>query len=322
MASIRPPVASQPTTQIRSGPSRNQGNSRNGNQNSGRNSNNSRNGNGQSGGLFGGLGNQNSGSRGNAGSGNNNGRGQQSGAPRNSGNNGGNRNGAGNGNGNRNGGGQTGNNGGGNNGRGNNGGGNNGGRGNNGNNNRGGNGNGGNGNGGNGNGGNGNGGNGNGCGGNSGETRLTGFLERTLDSDFDPVRTRIPALRPNLYASTTNIAGGLRVAIEELIPKKRRLPNGTEVEQIIVLMTDGHANVTEPPGSNPVNSIYHYVDIAEEHGIIIHGITLGADADETSVRDAADTTGGEYHYVPDGDLVELFEVYRGIGRGTGSRLVR
>ena len=136
------------------------------------------------------------------------------------------------------------------------------------------------------------------------------------------MRTRIPQLRPNLYAATTNIAGGLRVAIEELIPKKRTLPNGTEVEQIIVLMTDGHANVTEPPGTNPTNSIHHYVDIAEQNDIIIHGITLGASADESSVRYAAEETDGEYHHVDDGDLVELFEVYRGIGRGTGSRLVR
>ena len=87
-------------------------------------------------------------------------------------------------------------------------------------------------------------------------------------------------------------------------------------------MTDGHANETEPPGVNPVDSIYHYVSVAEDNGIIIHGITLGLGAEELPIRDAAETTGGEYHYVPDGDEIKLFEVYRSLGRGSGARLVR
>lgn len=156
---------------------------------------------------------------------------------------------------------------------------------------------------------------GRGGGGSGGQTRLSGRLERQLQSNFQPTRARIPQLIPNLYASTTCIGGGMRVAIEEFQANSRLDPLGNPVEKVMVLMTDGHANETEPPGQNPVDSIYHYADVADQNDIIIHGITLGHSVDEVAIRDAAETTGGEYHHVPDGDFEGLFEIYRGIGRG-------
>jgi hypothetical protein len=195
---------------------------------------------------------------------------------------------------------RSGNNGGGNNGGGNNGGGNNGGGNNGGGNNGGGN-----------------------NGGGGGETRLSGRLEKQLLSNFQPVRARIPQLIPNLYASTTCIGGGMRVAIEEFIANPRYDELGNQVEQVMVLMTDGQANVTEPPGQNPIDSIYYYADLADQNDIIIHGITLAQNAQSTAIEDAADTTGGQYHHVSDGDFDGLFEIYRGIGRGGDQpRLVR
>ena len=168
-----------------------------------------------------------------------------------------------------------------------------------------------------------NGGGNNGGGNNGGETRLSGRLERQLLSNFQPVRARIPQLVPNLYASTTCIGGGMRVAIEEFIANPRLDPLGNKVEQVMVLMTDGQANVTEPPGTDPIDSIYYYADLADQNDIIIHGITLGANAQSTAIEDAADTTGGQYHHVSDNDFEGLFEVYRGIGRGGDQpRLVR
>jgi hypothetical protein len=88
-------------------------------------------------------------------------------------------------------------------------------------------------------------------GGGGGETRLSGRLERQLLNNFQPVRARIPQLIPNLYASTTCIGGGMRVAIEEFIANPRYDQLGDKVEQVMVLMTDGQANETEPPGANP-----------------------------------------------------------------------
>ena len=256
--------------------------------------------------------------------GGNNGGGNNGGG-NNGGGNGGGGNGGGNNRGGNNGGGNNGGgNGGGNNRGGNNGGGNNGGNGGNGGGGNGGGGNGGGGNGGGGNGG-GNGGGGNGGGGNGGggETRLSGRLERQLLTNFQPVRARIPQLIPNLYASTTCIGGGMRVAIEEFIANPRYDELGNKVEQVMVLMTDGQANETEPPGANPIDSIYYYADLADQNDIIIHGITLGQNAQSTAIEDAADTTDGQYYHVTDGDFDGLFEIYRGIGRGGDQpRLVR
>jgi Mg-chelatase subunit ChlD len=115
----------------------------------------------------------------------------------------------------------------------------------------------------------------------------------------------------------------MRVAIEEFIANPRYDQLGDKVEQVMVLMTDGQANETEPPGANPIDSIYYYADLADRHGIIIHGITLGQNAQSTAIEDAADTTDGQYHHVSDGDFDGLFEIYRGIGRGGDQpRLVR
>ncbi|MBI1311508.1 hypothetical protein GC176_09390 [bacterium] len=160
-------------------------------------------------------------------------------------------------------------------------------------------------------------------GGANGQTRLTGHLEKALSFSFQPVISRLPHLLPALYASQTCIGGGMRVAIEEFIAFPRDDSKGNKVQQVMVLMTDGIANVTEPPGTDPVDSIYYYADLAKQHDIIIHGITLGRDADESPIRYCADTTGGQYYHVEDSNFEGLFDIYRGIGRGDDQpRLVR
>lgn len=160
-------------------------------------------------------------------------------------------------------------------------------------------------------------------GGSNGETRLTGRLERHLAFNFQPTRARLAQLAPGLYASRTCIGGGMRVAIEEFVNFPRYNSRGEQVQQVMVLMTDGLANETEPPGTTPVNSIYHYANVAKQNDIIIHGITLGRGADKASIEYCADHTGGEYHHVEDGDFEGLFDVYRGIGRGSDKpKLVR
>ena len=107
----------------------------------------------------------------------------------------------------------------------------------------------------------------------------------------------------------------MRVAIEEFLANPRYDDLGNQVEQVMVLMTDGQANVTEPPGTDPIDSIYYYAELARQNDIIIHGITLGQNAQSAAIEAAAETTGGQYHHVSDGDFEGLFEVYRGIGRG-------
>ncbi len=115
----------------------------------------------------------------------------------------------------------------------------------------------------------------------------------------------------------------MRIAIEEFIGFPRYNAFGKKVQQVMVLMTDGLANETEPPGTDPVDSIHYYADLAKQNDIIIHGITLGRGADKPPIQYCAEQTGGEYHHVEDGDFEGLFDVYRGIGRGNDQpRLVR
>ncbi len=137
----------------------------------------------------------------------------------------------------------------------------------------------------------------------------TGKLETSLDYDLTKTREVIDGLQPNGY---TNIAGGMRVAIEE--HKNNPRPIG-EPRKVMVLLTDGRANRTEPPGTDPWNSIEHYANEAASEKITIHAITLGDDSSEQAMRDAAVTTGGTYHHIQDGDYSALKELFRQIGSG-------
>jgi len=151
--------------------------------------------------------------------------------------------------------------------------------------------------------------------------RSTGFLERPLRLNHTPVIDRIPQLSPSMYGPWTNIAGGMRVAIEHF-DSNERARNPASVAKVLVLMTDGRANRTEPPGTTPGNSIQHYAQVAEGKGIEIHSVTLGSGADREHVRAAAELTGGSYHHVEDGDFQALIEAFRKIGNGSGiSRIV-
>ncbi|MEX0718170.1 MAG: vWA domain-containing protein [Planctomycetaceae bacterium] len=151
------------------------------------------------------------------------------------------------------------------------------------------------------------------------ETIETGYLERPLAFDFSPVRSRVPQLTAGMYANYTNIGGGMRVGLEELLANNRPVndPRDADVRKIMVLMTDGQANITEPPASTPVGSIDYYADLARRNNVIIHGVTLSRDAHEAPIRNAARETGGDYYHVPDGNLEGLFHAFRTIGRGDG-----
>jgi Ca-activated chloride channel family protein len=149
----------------------------------------------------------------------------------------------------------------------------------------------------------------------------TGFLERGLNFDHSLVLGRIPQLEPELYTSKTNIAGGMRVALEEFGTNPH--PSGNEATKIMVLMTDGHANAAEAPEKSPNKSIEYYANEASAAGVIIHSVTLGSGADKKTVGEAAEITGGTYHHVDDDDSQTLIEVFKKIGRGNGqARIVQ
>jgi len=150
----------------------------------------------------------------------------------------------------------------------------------------------------------------------------TGHLERVMRLNHTPVLDRIPQLSPGLYNPYTNIAGGMRVAIEEFDANTRSL-SPESVAKVMVLMTDGMANRSEAPGTTPNNSIQHYAQVALSSNIEIHSVTLGSGADQQHVREAAELTGGSYHHAEDGDFQSLIEAFRKIGNGSGiARIVQ
>jgi Flp pilus assembly protein TadG/uncharacterized protein YdbL (DUF1318 family) len=148
---------------------------------------------------------------------------------------------------------------------------------------------------------------------------ITGFLEEPISFNHAPTRSRIPQLTPSMYHSQTDIAGGMRVGLEELRNNPRV---GEDVQQYLILLTDGHANLSEDPMNSPASSINYYRGVAIADGVIIHGITLGSGADQNTVRNLAKATGGDYYHVEDGDYSALKAAFRKIANGSGSRLVK
>jgi len=149
----------------------------------------------------------------------------------------------------------------------------------------------------------------------------TGHLENSMSFTHAPVVSRIPQLKPGLYDDWTNIAGGIRVALDEF--KNNPRGSGKKAKKIIVLMTDGHANIAEFPQTSPTHSITYYAGLAAKQDVTIHSVTLGNGADKIWVRDAAEIADGTYHHVEDGNPQGLLEVFKKIGRGDGRiKLVR
>jgi len=151
--------------------------------------------------------------------------------------------------------------------------------------------------------------------------RKTGHLETTLDFNHTPTMNIVPTLTPGYYVSGTNIAGGMRVGLDEMRINLRANPDDGE-SKVMVVLTDGRANLSEPPGSDEWDSIAHYADVAVLEDVIIHAITLGDDASEAAMQSAAAVTGGTYHHINDGNNAGLEEIFRQIGQGIGNpRLV-
>jgi len=180
----------------------------------------------------------------------------------------------------------------------------------------------------------------------------TGRPETDLDFDKSDTLSRISNLDDGFYTGGTNIAGGLRAGLDVILndpaPRPLPLPDEDEAEQIIVLMTDGQANMPEPypvPDDGPTGtlpsppyakkprpdnkiSITKWANTTKARGIKIHVVTLGSSAHAAVMVDAASPDEDDltyYHHVADGgsDAQNLLEVFRTIGVGNhGPKLVK
>lgn len=180
----------------------------------------------------------------------------------------------------------------------------------------------------------------------------TGRPETDLSFDKTATLSRIDQLTAAFYTSYTNIGGGIRAGLDVMLsdpnPRPEPLPNEPEVEQIIVLMSDGQANRAEPyptpddgstgtlppppypkkPKFKDNTSITKWANSTKARGIKVHVVTLGASAYSSTMVNAASPDEDDvtyYHHVSEGgdDAENLLEVFRTIGIGNhGPKLVK
>jgi Mg-chelatase subunit ChlD len=166
--------------------------------------------------------------------------------------------------------------------------------------------------------------------------RETGRLEILMTEDREAVKGLIAPLSAGYYANYTNIAGGIRVGGEALRDAAR-----SDVEKVLIVLTDGIANRVEPPhgvpaidlpygnppdqpsGDAKASALGWAAEIAAED-ILIHTISLGAEADHALMAEVARIGGGK-HYPITGSVAEyaqeLRDVFKELGQGHGSRSV-
>lgn len=178
----------------------------------------------------------------------------------------------------------------------------------------------------------------------------TGRKETDLNFDHDPTYNRVEDLDEGFYTSGTNIAGGLRAGLDVFLddpnPRPPPQPEDPEVEQILVLLTDGQTNKAEPyplPDDGPTGvlppppykkkydkriAVTKWANTIKARGIKIHVVTLGTGAHDPLMVSAASPDEGEttyYHHIAtgSGDSSGLLGVYKKIGMGnTGPKLVK
>ena len=126
-----------------------------------------------------------------------------------------------------------------------------------------------------------------------------GVLEAELTFDLDYLMDEVltyEVLAANKYNGWTPIGAAIRDSCHYLSTNARE-----NVELVIVLMSDGHAN--KPSGNGPGYAI-EMANYALSLDIKVYTISLGNAADENLMQQIADITGGE-HFIASGSRNDL-----------------
>ena len=140
--------------------------------------------------------------------------------------------------------------------------------------------------------------------------------EIDLTYDFFLVSDRLNEMQAGHYDSWTNMGGGITRGIEELTGPRAR----TASRKIMILLTDGYANVTESgQGGDYSGGRAYALAQAEEAaaaGIRIFPVSVGAWAD-TDLMDNIATIGSGEHFHAEGSIeaysAELDEIFNTLG---------
>ena len=120
-------------------------------------------------------------------------------------------------------------------------------------------------------------------------------LDQGLSSDLTVIEPRIQALGNDMMLGATNMSAGIDLSRSVL-----NASTNTLAHQVIVLMTDGQWN----QGRDPVSAAQD----AFAEGIVIHTVTFLSNADQTTMQQIANATGGQhYHAENRGQLRQVFQ---------------
>jgi len=153
----------------------------------------------------------------------------------------------------------------------------------------------------------------------------TGRHEVDLTRDYHTVKNRLHSMQAGHYDTWTNTGAGLQRAIEELTSPRAR----TTSKKMIILLTDGNANVNSAGDTNDVSGGNAYAldraQAAADLGIYIFAVSVGAEGNQSLMQQIADIGHGE-HFHAEGSIEEysaqLAEIFRRLGGTRPVELIR
>ncbi len=153
----------------------------------------------------------------------------------------------------------------------------------------------------------------------------TGRHEVDLTHDHKQISDRLQAMQAGHYDSWTNIGAGLQRGIEELTGSRAR---GTS-KKMIILLTDGNANVTSNGDTGDVSGgngfALQEAESAVAQGIHIFAVSVGSDSNQSLMQQIADIGNGE-HFHAEGTIEEysaqLADIFRRLGGTRPVELIR
>jgi len=140
--------------------------------------------------------------------------------------------------------------------------------------------------------------------------------EVDMSLNLPQVSNRLNAMQAAHYDGWTNMGGGLTRAIEELTSSRARSAS----KKMIILLTDGNANVTRDGriGDPDGGAVYalEEAQAAADLGIKIFAVSVGVDANQSLMDQIAEIGSGE-HFHAEGSIEQysdqLEEIFRRIG---------
>lgn len=153
----------------------------------------------------------------------------------------------------------------------------------------------------------------------------TGRHEVDLTREYGSISERLRSMQAGHYDTWTNVGAGLQRAIDELTSERARHTS----KKMIILLTDGNANVNSAGGVNDVSGGNAYAldraQAAADQGIYIFAVSVGAEANQSLMGQIADIGHGE-HFHAEGSIEEysgqLAEIFRRLAGTRPVELIR